>query len=233
VRGLSDACTAFGVPVISGNVSFYNESFGSPIYPTPTVGLVGLLDHVEDHCTMAFKRDGNAVVLLGRTSNELGGSEYLKVAHGMVAGRPPKVDLPGERLLDELLVTAIRTRIIRSAHDCSEGGLAVALAECCLAGGLGATVDVPGDLPGVAALFSESQGRVVATVAAGHFDALKTLAATHATPCVRIGTVGGDRLRIGNLADVSLDEMRAAFEPTLERLVHGAETLESEDLGKG
>ncbi len=233
VRGLSDACTAFGVPVISGNVSFYNESFGSPIYPTPTVGLVGLLDHVEQHCTMAFKRDGDAVVLLGRTRNELGGSEYLKVAHGMVAGRPPKVDLVDERLLDELLVTAIRTGIVRSAHDCSEGGLAVALAECCIAGGRGATIDPPGGLPGVAALFSESQGRVVVTVAADHFDALKTLAATHATPCVKIGMVGGDRLRMGGLADVSLDEMRAAYEPTLERLVHGAETLQSEELGEG
>lgn len=230
VRGLSDACTAFGVPVISGNVSFYNESFGSPIYPTPTVGLVGLLDNVEDHCTSGFKRDGDAVVLLGRSKNELGGSEYLKVAHGMVAGRPPKVDLVAERLLDELLVTAIRTGIIRSAHDCSEGGLAVTLAECCLAGGRGATVKLPGDLPGVAALFGESQGRVVVTVAADHAAALETLAATHATPCVRIGTVGGDRLRIGESADVSLDAMRAAYEPTLERLVHGAETLQSEEL---
>lgn len=232
VRGLADACTAFGVPVISGNVSFYNESFGQPIYPTPTVGLVGLLDHVEDHCTTAFKSDGDAVVLLGRTRNELGGSEYLKVAHGMVAGRPPKVDLVDERLLDELLVTAIRTGIIRSAHDCSEGGLAVALAECCLAGGRGATVEIPGDLPGVVALFSESQGRVVVTVAADHVDALKTLATTHATSCVRIGTVGGDRLRIGMFADVSLGAMREAYVPTLERLVHGTETLQSEELSE-
>ena len=179
---------------------------------------------------MGFKRDGDAVILLGRTNAELGGSEYLKVAHGMVAGRPPKVDLVAERLLDELLVTAIRTGIIRSAHDCSEGGLAVALAECCVAGGRGATVNLPGELPGVAGLFSESQGRVVVTVSADHADALKTLAATHATPCVRIGTVGGERLRIGEFADVSLDAMRAAYEPTLERLVHGAETLQSEEL---
>jgi phosphoribosylformylglycinamidine synthase len=221
VRGLSDACTAFGVPVISGNVSFYNESFGSPIYPTPTVGLVGVLAHVEDHCTTAFKHEGDAVVLLGRTKAELGGSEYLKVVHGLVAGRPPKVDLVDEHLLCELLVTAIRTGIVHSAHDCAEGGLAVALAECCIAGGIGAQVDPESGLPGVAELFSESQARAVLTVAPQHYDALKQLAMTHGTPCVRIGTVGGDRLRIGSRVDVTVREMRDAYEPTLERLVHG------------
>ena len=221
VRGLAAACTAFGVPVISGNVSFYNESFGQPIYPTPTVGLVGILDDIEDHCTLGFKSEGDAVVLLGRTKAELGGSEYLKVVHGMVSGRPPKVDLVDERLLTELIVSAIRTGIVRSAHDCSEGGLAVALAECCLAGGIGARVDAGSTLPGAVALFSESQARAVLTVDAAHFDALKTLAATHGTACVHIGTVGGDRLVIGDHADVSLEEIRAAYEPTLEKLVHG------------
>jgi phosphoribosylformylglycinamidine synthase len=221
VRGLSDACTAFGVPVISGNVSFYNESFGQPIYPTPTVGLVGILEDVSRHCTMDFKHEGDAVVLLGRTTHELGGSEYLKVEHDLVAGRPPKVELVSERLLCELLVTAIGTGIVRSAHDCSEGGLGVALAECCIAGGVGAAVDLGDTLPGVAALFSESQGRAVITVAADHFEALKMLAATHATPCTKIGTVGGDRLRVEGMLDIPLAELREAYLPTLERLVHG------------
>jgi len=221
IRGLSDACTAFGVPVISGNVSFYNESFGQPIYPTPTVGLVGLLDDVTDHCTMDFKREGDAVVLLGTTRNELGGSEYLKVVHDLVAGKPPRVDLVDEKLLDDFLGTAIRTGIVLSAHDCSEGGLAVALAECCMAGGLGADIALDTDLPGVATLFSESQARVIVTCEAGHFEALKTLAITHATRCVKIGEVEGDRLRLRGLLDVSLAEMDAAYAPTLERLVSG------------
>ncbi|MBN1192822.1 MAG: phosphoribosylformylglycinamidine synthase subunit PurL [Coriobacteriia bacterium] len=221
IRGLADACTAFGVPVISGNVSFYNESFGQPIYPTPTVGLVGLLDHVTDHCTMDFKDDGDVVVLLGKTKAELGGSEYLNLAHNKVAGRPPKVDLPGEKLLAELVVTAIRTGIVRSAHDCSEGGLGVALAECCIAGGVGARVDPDSTLPGVAALFSESQGRVVLTVSPDHYDALKQLAAAHGTACEKIGSVGGDRLVIGGLVDLPVEQLREAYEPTLERLVHG------------
>lgn len=220
VRGLADACTAFGVPVISGNVSLYNESFGQAIYPTPTVGLVGVLDDIDYHCTMGFVAEGDAVVLLGRTKAELGGSEYLKVVHDMVAGRPPKIDLVDERLLVELLVTAIRTGIVRSAHDCSEGGLAVTLAESCIAGGVGARVDAGSTLPGAVALFAESQARAVVTVAPSHFDALKTLAATHATPCVRIGTVGGDRLVIGDHVDVSLGAMREVFETALERLVH-------------
>ncbi|MDO8846778.1 MAG: phosphoribosylformylglycinamidine synthase subunit PurL [Coriobacteriia bacterium] len=233
IRGLADACTAFGVPVISGNVSFYNESFGQPIYPTPTVGLVGLLEDVEDHCTMGFKHSGDEVVLLGRTKAELGGSEYLKVVHGRVAGRPPKVDLVEERLLDELLLTAIGTGLVRSAHDCSEGGLAVALAECCLAGGIGATVDAGSTLPGAAALFSESQGRAIVTVPAGGYSAIKALAATHGTACVKLGTVGGASLRVGDLVDVTLDDLRSAYEPTLERLVHGAETLQTEELAEG
>jgi phosphoribosylformylglycinamidine synthase len=220
VRGLADACTAFGVPVISGNVSLYNESFGQAIYPTPTVGLVGVLDDIDYHCTMGFVAEGDAVVLLGRTKADLRGSEYRKVVHHKVARPPPKNDHVDERLLVELLVTAIRTGIVRSAHDCSEGGLAVTLAESCIAGGVGARIDLRGELPGAVALFSESQGRAIVTVAPAHFDALKTLAATHATPCVRIGTVGGDRLVIGDHVDVSLGAMREVFETALERLVH-------------
>jgi len=138
-----------------------------------------------------------------------------------VAGRPPRVDLVDEHLLDEFLATAISTGIVLSAHDCSEGGAAVALAECCLAGGLGATVDLGSSLPPVAALFSESQARVILTVHPDHFDALRTLAVTHATPCVRIGTVGGDRLTIGGLVDLPLVDLREAYETTLERLVRG------------
>jgi phosphoribosylformylglycinamidine synthase len=221
VRGLADACTAFGVPVISGNVSFYNESFGQPIYPTPTVGLVGIVNDLDDRCTMEFKNDGDVVALLGRTKAELGGSEYLAVVHGMVAGKPPALDLVDERRLHELLANAILTGIIRSAHDCSEGGIAVALAESCVAGGRGATVTTASDLDDAVALFSETQSRVVVTVAPDHYDALKRLAATHGIPCENIGRVGGDRLRIGDAVDVSLADLREAYEPTLERLVHG------------
>jgi phosphoribosylformylglycinamidine synthase len=221
VRGLADACTAFGVPVISGNVSFYNESFGQAIYPTPTVGLVGLLDDVTARVTMDFKADGDLIVLLGATKPELGGSEYLKVVHGKVAGRPPALDLVSERLLHELLLTVIDAGIVHSAHDCSEGGLAVALAECCIAGGRGALLHLGDEMPPAVALFSESQSRVVVTVPEHAFEGLKTAAAAHATKCTLLGEVGGDRLRCAHL-DIPLADLRAAYLPTLERLVHGA-----------
>ncbi|HSK47001.1 MAG TPA: phosphoribosylformylglycinamidine synthase subunit PurL, partial [Coriobacteriia bacterium] len=140
IRGLSDACKAFGVPVISGNVSLYNESFGQPIYPTPTVGLVGLLEDIDKHCTMSFKDEGDVIVLVGESEAELGGTEYLKVEHGVVSGRPPALDLELEAAVQTVVRDGIRNGLVKSAHDCSEGGIAVALAESCLAGDIGADV---------------------------------------------------------------------------------------------
>ncbi len=231
VRGLADACRSFGVPVVSGNVSFYNESFGKAIYPTPVVGMVGVIDDVERHCTTAFKEAGDAIVLLGTTQDELGGSEYLKVTHGEAAGRPPAVDLAAERALGAALADAIGEGVLRSAHDCSEGGIAVALAECCVAGGLGADVHLEeAELPAVSALFSESQGRAVVTCAEADFERLVDLIERHDVPFAVIGTVGGTRLRIDGIADVSLERMREAYEPTLERLVHGETELQAEEL---
>jgi phosphoribosylformylglycinamidine synthase len=219
IRGLADACKAFDVPVISGNVSFYNESFGSPIYPTPTVGLVGLLDDVSKHCTMAFKAEGDVVVLLGETLPELGGSEYLKVVHGVVAGRPPALDLELERAVHEVVLTAIDRGVLRSAHDCSEGGLGATLAESCIAGGIGADIHLGDELRGVVALFSESQSRVVVTVAEADVDALVDLALAHGVPCAVVGTVGGERLAIEGLASATVAELRDAWEPVLGELI--------------
>ena len=165
VRGLSDACRAFGVPVISGNVSFYNESFGQPIYPTPTVGLVGCSTTSSPALHAAFKDEGDVIVLLGETAEELGGSEYLKVEHGVVSGAPPALDLELERDVQQAVLAGIRAGLIKSAHDCSEGGLAVTLAESCIAGDLGADVHLHDDLHPVASLFGETQSRIVVTVA--------------------------------------------------------------------
>ena len=221
VRGLADACRAFGVPVISGNVSFYNESFGTPIYPTPTVGLVGLLDDVEQHCTAGFKAEADVVILLGETKAELGGSEYLSTVYDMVTGKPPTVDLAAEKALGELLVEAIAAGLVCSAHDCSEGGLAVALAESCMAGGLGAQLEYTADMAPAAALFSESQGRAVVSVGSDDVEAFMAMTSRHGVPATRLGIVVGDRLTVEEMLDVSLADMRTAYEPTLERLVHG------------
>jgi phosphoribosylformylglycinamidine synthase II len=232
VRGLSDACKAFGVPVISGNVSFYNESFGSPIYPTPTVGLVGVLQDATKRVTMGFKSAGDVVVLIGETEEELGGSEYLKVVHDMVAGRPPALDLEAERAVHEALLAAIEAGLVRSAHDCSEGGLAVALAECCLAGDIGALLALDDGLAPVYSLFSETQGRVVVTCADADAEALIESLLAHEVPYSVLGEVGGVDLVVEDKIAIPVGDLRAAWGPTLERLVHG-ETLQSEELREG
>jgi phosphoribosylformylglycinamidine synthase II len=221
VRGLADACRAFGVPVISGNVSFYNESFGQPIYPTPTVGLVGVLQDASKRTTMALKDEGDVIVLLGETEDELGGSEYLKVVHGMVAGRPPAVDLEGEKATHEALLDAIEAGLVKSAHDCSEGGAAVALAESCIAGRIGAQVALDDDLTSVASLFSETQGRVFVTCAEADAETLIENLLRHGVPYAVVGEVGGDRLSIEGRIDLPVDALLAAWGPTLEALVHG------------
>ena len=231
VRGLSDACRAFGVPVISGNVSFYNESFGQPIYPTPTVGLVGLMDDVRKRATVGFEDEGDVIVLVGESLAELGGSEYLKVEHGIVSGRPPALDLELEIDVQAAVRDAIRAGLVKSAHDCSEGGIAVTLAECCLAGQIGADVHLEDGLAAAASLFGESQSRIVVTVSDADAEKLVAHLIERNVPYGVIGTVQGDRLTICEKLDLSLDDLAEAFEPTLAALVAGE--VQAEELHEG
>ncbi len=197
VRGLADACRTLETPVTGGNVSFYNETLGTAIFPTPIIGMVGLLDDIRHATTQWFKADGDLVYLLGETREELGGSEYLKVVHGLETGLPPRLDLPRERALQSACLAAIRAGLLRSAHDCAEGGLAVALAECCMTGphGMrGADLALPGDLRPDASLFGESASRIVVSVPPAEGPRLEAIAAQHGVPCVRLGPVGGERL---------------------------------------
>jgi phosphoribosylformylglycinamidine synthase II len=232
VRGMSDACKAFEVPVISGNVSFYNESFGSPIYPTPTVGLVGVLQDASKRMTMHFKQAGDVIVLLGETADELGGSEYLSTVHGVIAGAPPAIDVAEEREIHEALLAAIEAGLVRSAHDCSEGGVAVTLAEAAIAGGLGATLALDDDLAPASSLFSETQGRIVVTCAEADAVSLTDLFVSRGVPFSVIGEVGGDRLVIEDKVDLSLIELAEAWGPALERLVAG-DIPQPEELVEG
>jgi phosphoribosylformylglycinamidine synthase len=214
VRGLRDACNALGVPVVSGNVSFYNETDGRSIPPTPTVAMVGLLAEVGHHTTQWFKSEGDVVVLLGRTREELGGSEYLASFHDMVRGTPPWIDLSVEMQVQRVCLQAIREGIVRSAHDCAEGGLAVALAEACIAGPnepLGAEVELEADIRPDAWLFGESQSRIVLSLRKKHVNRLRELARAADVPCTVLGEVRGRRLRIGSLIDVSTTDLRAAW----------------------
>jgi phosphoribosylformylglycinamidine synthase len=232
VRGMSDACRAFTVPVISGNVSFYNESFGSPIYPTPTVGLVGVLEDASKRVTMAFKDAGDVIVLLGETADELGGSEYLSLTHGLISGRPPVLVIEDELAIHGALLDAIEAGLVKSAHDCSEGGVAVSLAECAIASGLGASVALDDDLDAVASLFSETQGRIVLTCAEADAEALTDLFVSHKVPFSVIGEVGGTTLAVEDKLDIAVSDLLAAWGPTLERLVSGDAPL-SEQLVEG
>ena len=214
VRGLADACRQIGAPVVSGNVSFYNETEGRGINPTPTVGMVGLLDDVERHARAPFRSAGDAIVLLGVTAEELGGTEYLSVMHGLERGTPPRVDLEAEGRLRELLLEGISRGLFLSAHDCSDGGLAVALAECCISGRtIGATVDLDptggaGELKirADALLFGESNARAIVTCPASDMAAVLDLAASRSVPARVAGTVGGDRLRIRAGGRAFIDE---------------------------
>lgn len=220
IQGMRDGCIALGVPVVSGNVSFYNETDGTPIYPTPTVGMVGLLPKVERYVTSWFKSPRDWIVLLGRTREELGGSEYLKVVHGLVRGTPPWIDLKSERAVQQCCLKAIEKGIIRSAHDISDGGLAVALTECCVGGPerpLGARIERHEMIRGDAFLFSESQSRILVSVREKDLGRLQEIAAKEGVPAQVMGEVGGTRLIIQPLLDTPVEELQSIWSSGLER----------------
>ena len=221
VRGMADACRALGTPVTGGNVSFYNESGDSAIWPTPVVGTVGLIEDYRLLVRTAFPGAGLSVYLVGETAAELGGSEFAEALLGKVSGRPPGLDLEREAALHRFLVEAAGSDLLASAHDCGDGGLAVALAESAIAGDTGFAVTLPGDLPPVVTLFSESASRVVVSVTATKADSLEALASAHGQPWFRIGETGGPRMAFDGVLDVSVAEAAAAYEEAIPKLLAG------------
>jgi phosphoribosylformylglycinamidine synthase II len=229
VEGIGAACRALGVPITGGNVSLYNETDGKAIYPTPTIGVIGLLEHADRVVSRRFQETGDAIVLLGEGLGELGGSEYLKVVHDLVRGVPPALDLDAERALQSLLVALADERLARSAHDCSDGGLAVTVAECCFDTiGIGAEISIEGvqtaQDPRVnvaAALFGESASRVVVSVVPEDVTTVLERAATAGVPARVIGQTGGNRLRMavgGRIAiDQSVGEAERAWSTAIEQ----------------
>jgi phosphoribosylformylglycinamidine synthase len=224
IDGMADACRAFGVPVVSGNVSFYNETRGISIYPTPIVGVVGKAP-VARVTAQAFKGAGRAVILLGETKDELGGSEYLAVIHHREQGLPPELVLEAELALYRCLLELTGAGLVESAHDCSEGGLAVALVESCIASdaplGVRAVLANPQGLRTDAVLFSESQSRVLLSVKPGDVGRVLAAAERWGVAAARIGETGGDRLSIAvereTVVDVALDVVRSAWSEGLTR----------------
>jgi phosphoribosylformylglycinamidine synthase II len=216
VRGLADGCLTLGTPVTGGNVSFYNQTGGVPIQPTPVIGVLGVHADVRRRVRSGFSAAGASVVLLGTTGAELGGSLWAWVSHRHLGGRPPAVDFAAELALAEVLVTAGSRGLLASGHDLSDGGLAVALAESCLAGGTGVSVTLPGD-PFVA-LFSESAARAVVEVRPGAEEELARLCASADVPALVIGTTGGDSLQVTGLFEVPLTELAAVHAGPLPAL---------------
>ena len=210
VKGISEACRALETPVISGNVSLNNESNGEAIYPTPIIGMAGVIEDCDQLCTMSFKDDGDLIVLMGKNKEEIGGSEYLKVFHDLEKGLPPQIDLSLEKSVQDACRESIQAGIISSAHDCSNGGLAVTLAECCIKGEKGAVLEIDANIRNDALLFGETQSRIVVSLPVKNLDSLKEITNKYETPIQILGKVEGDNLKIGNLIDIKVEQLRKA-----------------------
>ena len=223
VRGMAEACRSLAIPVTGGNVSFYNESPKGAIYPTPIVAMAGLMEGIKP-ITGAFKEEGDAVILLGKTEEALGGSEYLKTIHGRHSGPLPKIDLAREKSLQAFLLKEIRDGHVKSAHDLSEGGLAVAIAECCVmdpTAQKGVAVDFKGfsSLRADALLFGESPSRVVVSVAKEESETFCRRAEKAGVPVALLGKVTGKRIQLGEWVDISVNEADHIWRRSLHELL--------------
>ncbi|MFL6112055.1 MAG: AIR synthase related protein [Catenulispora sp.] len=234
VEGIADACRALDLPVVSGNVSFYNESPAGPIHPTPIIGMLGTLPDVSRHATPGFKAEGDWIYRVGPETVTLGASEYLAVIHGQEAGRPVAVDLELEARVQSVVRDLIREGLLQSAHDCAEGGLAVALAESCIAGGVGAVVsgwwivdssdDIAPSLttnhyPLSTALFGEGPSRILISVCPARRAQVEARLAAVGVPRELLGTVGGRNILIGDAVDVAVSDLEETWEQTLPEIM--------------
>jgi phosphoribosylformylglycinamidine synthase len=215
IRGIGDASRALAFPVVSGNVSLYNETNGTGIPPTPAIGGVGLLDDVTASATLAFKAEDEIILLAGAPpawGTYLGQSIYLREVLGREEGPPPPVDLAHEKRVGDFVRTLVRDRLVTAVHDLSDGGLAVALAEMAMAAGIGAAIDMPNGVSALPALFGEDQGRYLVTARRDNLDTLFARAAAAGVFAPRIGTTGGGDLKLGALAVISVAKLREAHE---------------------
>jgi phosphoribosylformylglycinamidine synthase len=219
VAGLAYACRALEVPIVSGNVSLYNDASGeSPIYPTPVVGMVGIIDDYNKRLGAGLRAEGDFVMLIGSSHNDIGGTEYLKVEYGAVAGRPPALDMAREKAVNRLILAAAQSGYLRSAHDCSDGGMLVALAEACMLGGMGVrcpSLRPESPLRMDAALFGESPSRYIVSVPSRAMPEVQSLARRHHVEIALLGLAGGDAIEFEGQFKVSLDELREAWEGDL------------------
>jgi phosphoribosylformylglycinamidine (FGAM) synthase-like enzyme len=219
IRGMADACRALDTPVTGGNVSFYNESPDSAIWPTPIVGMLGVIEDFRLLVGPGFRGAGDVVYLIGETLPELGGSEFADVVLGRISGRPPALDLERERAVQRLLVEGARRDVLASAHDCGDGGLAVALAESAMAAGTGFAVTLTGDAPWYVTLFAESASRAVVSVEQAKAGEFESLAGSSGVPATRLGETGGPRMVFDSLFETTVERAGAVYEGALPELL--------------
>jgi phosphoribosylformylglycinamidine synthase len=227
VEGLASACKFFNLSVVSGNVSFYNESPKGAIYPTPSVGMIGIVENTKRICTQNFKKERDLIILLGVTKEELGGSQYLKEIHQLVKGGCPDLDLNSENAVCATALEAIRRGYVNSAHDCSEGGLAVALAECCISDKenmIGAVIDnLNFNIRKDALLFGESQSRIILSCSKKVVTKIRAIAKKHKSPYRIIGSTGGKNLIILNkeekIIDLALELLSQGWRNGLDKYI--------------
>jgi phosphoribosylformylglycinamidine synthase subunit PurL len=222
LKGIAEACRALDFPVVSGNVSLYNETNGRGILPTPSIGGVGLLDDFTKSATLAFKAEDEAILLIGDTHGWLGQSVYLRDICGREEGAPPPVDLAAEKRNGDVVRGMIHAGTATSAHDVSDGGLLIALAEMAMAGGIGARLlAAPESIVPHAWWFGEDQARYIVTVSAEQAGLVLAKMKGAGVPCVRIGTSGGDAIAISGEAPVAVTSLKAGFESWFPAYMNG------------
>jgi phosphoribosylformylglycinamidine synthase len=227
VDGMAEACAAFGTPVTGGNVSFYNETDGGGIAPTPVIGMIGVIDNSRHIATQWFKNEGRAVILLGKTAGDLGASVYVSATRGRIEGRVPDLDLGLERRVQEVCLKIIQEELVESAHDCSDGGLAVAIAESCFSSyrreAVGCDIRLEGELSAAALLFAETPSRIVISAIEQNVGAILGLAREHDVAASVIGRTKGEQLVIQvngeRIIDRNVTEVESAWRGVLPRML--------------
>jgi phosphoribosylformylglycinamidine synthase len=220
IRGMGDACRKLGTPVTGGNVSFYNQSSDDgPVYPTPTIGMVGVLDNLDQKMTMYFKNDGDAIYVIGQNRNDINCSEYLYNVLGVSHSPAPHFDLEEEYALQDVVLKAVRSKVVNSAHDTAEGGLFVALVESAMQKNMGFEITTDSNIRKDAFLFGEAQSRVVVSVSADKVAAFEAAMGSH--PYSKIGTVkAGGNIKIDNADWGYIKDWKEAYDTAIEKLLN-------------
>ena len=219
IRGMGDACSKLNYPVVSGNVSLYNETNGEGIYPTPAIGGVGLIKDLSNVKTLSLKEDGNFLCVVGKTANHLGASKYISIIQSKEEGGTPEINLDTELRNGNFVMDAINQKLIASAHDVGEGGILVAISEMCMSGNLGITIEIKTDFPH-GYFFAEDQSRYLLEVSPNNYDECQKLANNNDVHFEKIGIVGGDKISIKNIGDEQVSVLKRSFETSIEQISH-------------